>query len=381
LAGTQGAVQSIVFDPGEALYTIRYMVRICAASASFRTTVNGVEADQKTVNCAAAAIGVQAELIGRTRADDVTAAGLMSSGQTERLTLQGRDQHGNLITSGGEQAVLAIDIVEPIIENPTPVAGPPVSSLLDVGDGTYRIAYTVRYSGRHVINIKVRDAAGVLRPILGSPFYVDVLPGDLLPSNSYANLPATAQVATLFPVSITQRDANGNLIAAVMAGSSYIVVVGPETFENPDEPLTIFAEYTVSGVTVVEVKYRDQGGSIYDLGCADKTLDVCQYTITLLPGLAVPQKTIILEEYTQMAKDCIATKTNEIMLQTRDEFENECQVALLISIGEFRIHVGACDDVATIECPSKGVDMPSCENTCSTIQVLLQKPPAYGRRV
>jgi hypothetical protein len=345
-SGTVGSAQIGEFvhgtDHQECSYTVTYIVQTCDQTASFYVTINGVETSAAPwiVPCVAGPIGYKTEVIGRSRAASLGDA-VMTSGQTESLLFRARDRHGNQKSTGGEAHTFSVEIVEPVIPNPTPVAAAPVATFLDVGDGTYRVSYTVRFSGTHVINIAIDDVL-----IQGSPLYSIVGPGDLLPGNSFATVPDEAEVGVDFLVQITQRDANGNLIESETAGVTYIISVGPSIFTNPESPLMVYSSYTVTGPTDVLVQMRDPSGSVFIIDSRRQG----RYTISLMPGLAVPENSIVVEGV-QKTIDCVANVDNVMVIQTRDQFENDCYEPMDPSRGAFNLYLTACEP-SDAACPT-----------------------------
>ena len=330
--GTVANVQAAVFNntncPGCWEYTVNYMVQRCTTTASFSITLNSVQTGAvQTVPCAAGPIGTQTELISRTM------AGGMNSGQTEALTLQGKDSWGNLKTGGGDASRISVQIVEPVINSPTPVAAAPTASVLDLGDGTYRVSYTVRYSGIHTLNVRINSMA-----IGTSPFTASVGPGELNPGNSYALVPTQSEVGYDFVVNIVQRDANGNTIPEAVSGAAYLVVVGSQAFQNLVDPTVVTASITVSGPVSVAVKYRDLLGSIFPVDASNAGT----YTMTLRPGPAVASNSLIVQGQ-QKTIDCVTNILNVIVMQTRDEYDNDCSGPIAAGAGSFMLYLTLCD--------------------------------------
>ena len=80
------------------------------------------------------------------------------AGQVTTILIQGRDQFGNALTSGGGSATF-------VVTGANAISG----SLVDNGDGTYTGSYTPTNSGTDAVDVLIDS-----QPIQGSPYTSNV---------------------------------------------------------------------------------------------------------------------------------------------------------------------------------------------------------------
>lgn len=117
-------------------------------------------------------------------------------------------------------------------------------TVTDVGGGTYTAAYTPTLTGTDLVTVTVNGS-----PVPGSPFTSTIAAGAAVASTSYANVPPTAMSGTSTTITITTRDANGNLRTtgsgpnAVAVTTTGMNVSGP-TFATDNGDGTYSFSYT-----------------------------------------------------------------------------------------------------------------------------------------
>ena len=358
---TSGPTPVVVFDPDVPEYTITYTVHRCPGTAGFMIYCNGepVQTEMYTVPCTAGAIASQTEAV-----DDVDGSGrsviadtpILVAGVTETIKLQARDQYENLKRAGGESG----SIHASHMEAEDPVSGE--AQILDISnrvqdnnDGTYYLSYPVRYAGMSQIAVSINGgpAPGAAS---NSPYFAQIVAAAMFPGTTDAHVAAQVEVGSTFVLAINQRDSFENAVSEVPTGQ-YIAYLNGQLFEaDISSPLQIQLMWTVSGDQQIEVFYRDTSGSTIRI---DTDTDGT-YELYLSPGPAVVHATVIAEDVQlqdnpscvcpgqnqprrrpiacdicpgrvqaradsmQRTQDCVSNQESVILIQTVDEYGNNC---------------------------------------------------------
>ncbi|MBI2711507.1 MAG: hypothetical protein HYX41_01410 [Bdellovibrio sp.] len=143
-------------------------------------------------------------------------AGTVSSGSQITVTLTAKDAQGNLMTSGGLNVSFAQS-----------VSGMGLfGSVVDAGNGTYSASFTgVVAGGPDLLSGLIGGAA-----LTSSPASVNVIPGAVSVSQStLASAASSVNVGQGTVLTVTVRDANGNLLSQGGASISFSIQSGTST--------------------------------------------------------------------------------------------------------------------------------------------------------
>ncbi len=198
-----------VTDPNDGTYTASYTPTV-AGGDNLTITLNG------------------GGISGSPYAHTVTAAALSPSnstasfnppsptaGQQVDITVQSRDQYGNLVTTPGATVVINVTGAN--------TATPPVT---DVGNGTYTASYTPTSSGTDNIAITMNGT-----PISGSPFGQPVATGPASGAQSVGSAPGLGAAGSSVAIQVQARDAFGNPVT--VGGATVAVSVTGANTSSP----------------------------------------------------------------------------------------------------------------------------------------------------
>jgi adhesin/invasin len=125
-----------------------------------------------------------------------------SAGNPTTITVQGKDQFGNDVTTGGATVELTV--------SGSNTAGP--ITAIDNGDGTYTVSYTPTSSGPDQLDITLNGL-----PISGSPFGTTVAIGSPTQILHFAGNNQSAPIGTQLPIqpTVVVRDVGGNPVPGI----------------------------------------------------------------------------------------------------------------------------------------------------------------------
>lgn len=365
----EGSTPTITFNSTTSEYYFDFMIRNCDGAVHFTLTVNGVNVTTESgllvprdIGCVPGVMSADfTEAFSRSQAADPacsdTEAGTpcvplpvdvsMAAGERESIIFQARDLFNNEIFTGGEGHMLAFDItVPPHTGYPDPQTvrcGEPGADqvgldcgVADFTNGEYQAEYQVRYRGRYTVDILVVDS-GVETSIFGSQMYANVIQGGAVPALcelTYSSL--SMEVGTSGTVAIQRFDSYGNTIPTEEHGTlqpeayecgqqtgkcnQFYLLIGELPGPEPTtDPLELSYSSTVSGNVTITVWFRDDNGAPTPAGLPDQRSAVIEF----VPSQPEYSKSLVVDG-TQRTVDCIAGVPSAFVIQTRDQYENNC---------------------------------------------------------
>ena len=367
-----GSTPAISFNSTTSEYSFDFEIRNCDGAVHFTLSVNNVNVTTesgsrllapRSVTCTPGEISAEhTEAATRSQAANIAADPLpttvdMVAGQRESIEFQAADLYDNKKYSGGDGDKLAFDIGVPehfsggqLVPRQTVRCGTDASvdcGMADFNNGRYQAEYLVRYRGMYTLDILVIDSTGAETSIFGgTEMSAQVVEGPAVPGMS--NLifsDAALEVGTTGTVTIQRFDNYGNTIpthadgadAAIPAGTPLPVatqcstpagqcnqfyllvgeVVGPEP--SGTNPLELSYSSEVSGPIAITVWFRNRNGAATPAGTALQRSTV----VTFAPREALLSNSLVVAGADRTV-DCIAGAESEFVIQTRDEFGNNC---------------------------------------------------------
>jgi adhesin/invasin len=165
-----------------------------------------------------------------------------TAGLSTMVTVQARDQFGNLLTVGGSSVVITVTGAN--------AAGPVAAT--DNNDGTYTVSYTPTVAGTDQVGVTLDGS-----PVSGSPFSSTVAAGAVDPASSSAVVP-DGVAGNPTTITVVARDQFGNQVATGGASVSVdITGANPgsaSVTDNGDGTYTATYTPAVSGTDTVSIQ-------------------------------------------------------------------------------------------------------------------------------
>ncbi len=178
------------------------------ASGMATGTVSSTVAESKTISAVVDGTGIsQTQMVTVTPAAPAAATTTASvppgnAGSPTTITIQSRDQFGNLVTTGGANVEITVSGAN--------TAGPITAT--DLGDGTYTASYTPTVSGADQVDITLNGT-----PISGSPYGTTVAVGTATQVQLFAGDGQSAPIGSTLAMdpTVIVRDGSGNPVPGV----------------------------------------------------------------------------------------------------------------------------------------------------------------------
>jgi hypothetical protein len=361
-----GSTPEISFNSTTSVYSFDFEIRNCEGAVHFALTVNDVNVTTesgtnllapRSIACIPGEISADwTTATERSQAADVGTDAAMAAGQRESIEFTAADLYNNVKLTGGDGGMLAFDITVPAhtsggqqVAQQTVRCTPDASvdcGMADFNDGRYQAEYQVRYVGMYTVDILVVDISGE-NSIVNSPLSATVVEGPPVPGLSTLAFSAVSlEVGTEGTVTITRYDAYGNEVppqnadgaptgipqplagACTNPGSvatdvcnRFYLLVGEVEGQAADasDPLTLSYSSQASGEIEVTVFFKDESGAVFATGLPGQRTTA----VTFTPGQAVLANSVVSDGL-QRTVDCIAGADSEFVIQTRDQFQNDC---------------------------------------------------------
>ncbi|QIQ22228.1 invasin domain 3-containing protein [Zophobihabitans entericus] len=217
------------------------------------------------------------------------------------VTVQVRDSYGNNLTIGGD--TVTIEAIAPII-------GTPDTTVLDNGDGTYKITTKSTAAGLDNFGYTVNGVSG---SGLATVNYEIGAPDASQSLISASPTSITADGVTISTVTVQLRDSNGNDL--INGGDTVTITVNGTAIGSPDTTVqdhfngtyTITTKSTVTGTDTFDYTVNGDIGN----GTAD---------VTYVAGPADPTQSSIIAYPTTILAD--GATISSVGVQLRDQFGN-----------------------------------------------------------